>query len=150
MKRTLILAAILLLTAGLASADPADTLSVDPVPTLDEIFAADEGGGCELPDFSGMSEEEIAQAALEAGFGMEPIQAAVPACPNTFKCNSITNCAKGPICAITDIGQCCGRGGLVLCCISGTIKVQTCPCQCTGTFCSLLCVSSNDVSFRCI
>jgi hypothetical protein len=140
MKRTPILFAALLLTAGLAwAAEPA---------THDDLFA-DSGGGCMLPDLAGLSQEQIAAAALQAGLQASPTEVQVPACPVKFDCSSIFNCGIG-VCAIADIGACCQTtGGPILCCISGTIKVRTCPCVCTGNPCSFTCVNSTDVKWRC-
>lgn len=148
MKKTLVLAFALLVTAGLAAAEAAD--ATEAAPTLEAIFAA-EAGGCELPDFTGMSDEEIAEAAIESGFDLaDAVQAQPPACPVSFACNSITNCAAGPNCSVTDLGPCCSSGGLVLCCIQGTIKVQRCPCVCTAFVCSVQCAASTNVRWRCV
>lgn len=139
MKHVLVLVFALLLTAGLAWAEE-PAVADPPV----------EEGGCELPDFTGMSEEEIQAAALAAGFGLEPVWAQPPTCPVRFSCSSINNCGIG-LCAVADIGPCCSPStGLQLCCISGTIKVRTCPCVCTGGPCALNCVNSTDVSWRCV
>lgn len=155
MKQTLILAAVMLATAGLAWAEaptaapaemalPAATADLAPGP----LFA---DGSCEMPDLAGLSEEEIAAAAFAAGLDTSPTAAAAapPACPVAFQCNSITNCAAGPLCSVTDIGQCCTQGPFTLCCISGTIKVSRCPCRCTAFACSLQCVSSTNVKWGC-
>ncbi|HEX4962504.1 MAG TPA: hypothetical protein VF173_16840 [Thermoanaerobaculia bacterium] len=133
MKRTLVVAAILLFTASLAWAE------VPP------------GGGCMLPNLAGLSPEQAAAAAFAAGFETSTaVNAAVQPCATPFQCSSIGNCAAGPLCGITDIGQCCSIGGGTLCCASGgTIKVVTCPCQCTSRLCSLACVNSSDVSMFC-
>jgi hypothetical protein len=141
MKRTLSLVAVLLLTCSIAWAE--ETASApDPV--------ADSGGGCMLPDLAGMSPEQITAAALEAGFQPAPNNVQVPVCPVTFHCNSITNCGIGPLCALGNLGQCCNAGGgLTLCCISGTIKVKTCPCRCTGNPCNIQCPNSNEVNWGC-
>jgi hypothetical protein len=141
MRRPLLLVVSLFLTASLAWAG--DVAPNDP------LFA-DEGGGCMLPDLAGLSPEQAAAAALQAGFQASPNEVQVPACPVKFDCTSIGNCAAGPICSLTDIGACCQTpSGPVLCCLSGTIKVRRCPCQCTGPACSLLCASSTDVRWRC-
>jgi hypothetical protein len=140
MKRALVLVAVLLLPSSLAWAEA-------PAPEGD-LFAAG-GGGCMLPDLAGLSPDQIAAAALGAGFQVSPHNVDVPACPATFHCDSLTGCAAGPLCSITDIGQCCQAGDPVLCCLSGTIKVQRCRCECTGPVCSVLCASSTDVRWRC-
>jgi hypothetical protein len=110
------------------------------------------GGGCQLPDLAGMTPDQIQLAALAAGFetAPAPAQAATPLCPVTFHCNSIGNCAAGPLCSLTDIGSCCAAGsGLVLCCTSGTIKVTRCPCRCTSPHCSASCSANNEVNWGC-
>jgi hypothetical protein len=141
MRCTLILLVSLLLTAGMAWAED-NALNAD--------FFAESGGGCMLPDLTGLSPEQAAAAAFQAGFRTAN-EVQVPACPVRFDCDSIGNCAAGPLCSLTDIGACCQTaGGPVLCCINGTIKVRQCPCQCTGFACSLLCASSTDVKWRCV
>lgn len=140
-KRPFLLLAALLLMASLAWAEE---------PASSDAFFADSGGGCMLPDLSGMSAEQIAAASLQAGFQVAPNEVQVPACPVKFDCDSLAGCDVGPICAVSDIGQCCQTsGGPILCCIDGTIKVRRCPCECTGPVCSVLCASSTDVKFRC-
>jgi hypothetical protein len=133
MKRTLVVAAILLFTASLAWA---------------EGNAAD---GCRLPNLAGLSQEQAAAAAFAAGFEISTaVNAAVQPCATPFQCNSIGNCAAGPLCGITNIGQCCSIGGGTLCCASGgTIKVVTCPCRCTSMLCASACINSSDVSMFC-
>jgi hypothetical protein len=140
MKACLILAVVLLLTPGLAAAEEAAPATADPF----------EGGGCVMPDLAGLSEDDATAALRSAGFDLSPIDAAAPACPITFSCNSITNCGIGMVCSITDIGPCCTTGGgLGLCCISGSIKVRQCPCTCTGSPCSVFCPQNTDVKWRC-
>lgn len=149
MKRTLVVVAALLLTVGVAWAE--EPAADAPTPAAAPADATFEGGGCVLPDLAGLSDEEIEQAALEAGLGIQPpAQAAAPACPVKFSCNSITNCGAGSLCSLSDIGPCCTTSsGLSLCCITGTIKVRRCPCVCTGNPCALSCVNSTDVKWRC-
>lgn len=149
MKRTLLLVSALVLAAAPTWAAPAtstdDGAAVQPAATL-----ADDGGGCVLPDLAGLSDDEVAAASLASGLEIPAATpAAVPVCPTTFRCNSITNCAAGPLCGITDIGQCCSMAGLIRCCVSGTIKVKTCPCQCTAPLCAFSCVNSAEVTSRC-
>lgn len=140
MKASLILAVVLLLTPGLAAAQETAPATADPF----------EGGGCVLPDVDGMSQDDAAAALRGAGFDLGAVDTAVPACPTTFMCTSITNCGVGAVCAVSDIGQCCTTGGgVVACCITGTIKVRRCPCVCTGNPCSILCPQSTDVRWRC-
>ena len=147
MKRTLFFVVALFLVSGLAWAG-GESSGGAPVPTAEPLFA--EGGGCTLPDLSGLSAEERMSAALAAGFQVSPTPAAIQACPVTFHCNSITNCAAGPVCGLADIGQCCNSGGgVILCCTSGTIKVQRCPCQCNGNPCAIQCVNSTDIRWGC-
>lgn len=141
MRLSLTFVLALLLTAGVAWAEEA-------VPT-DAVQVA-EGGGCMLPDLAGLSDEEAEAALEEAGFATSAIETATPMCPTRFSCSSIVNCGIGPLCSLTDIGPCCTTsGGLGLCCISGTIKVRRCPCQCTGFPCNILCPQSTDVQWRC-
>lgn len=154
MKRALVLVATLMLSAGLAWAEtpavPAPAGGDSPAAV--EGHAADpavEGGGCLLPDLAGLSQDEASAVALGAGFQTASTAAAVPACPTSFRCSSLTNCAKGSPCSITDIGTCCSQSGLVLCCTSGTIKVRECPCRCTAFHCLYQCVLSNDVQWSC-
>lgn len=151
MRAYAILAVALLLTAGVAWADEA---SPDPVaPTSQELVYEDsalDGGGCMLPDLSGLSDQEATRALEDAGFDVSAVQTAAQACPTTFMCTSITNCGITGTCTVTDIGPCCTTSsGLGLCCITGTIKVRTCPCGCTGNPCNILCPQSTDVRWRC-
>ncbi len=144
MKRAWILFGGLLLVLGLAAqAAPAE-------PEWLEAAAA-EGGGCNLPDVAGLSEAEAAAAALAAGFELpEPTAMAPPACPVNFACNSIGNCAAGPLCSLTVLGPCCTTTtGLRICCLSGSIKVTQCPCRCSGSPCAIQCVSSSNLSWSC-
>ena len=141
MPRTLLLLVTLLLMASLAWAE-------GPAPSVD-LFA-NSGGGCMLPDLAGLSPEQLAAAALQAGFQASPAEVQVPACPVKFDCTSLFHCGVGPVCSITDIGACCQTsGGPIICCISGTIKVQQCPCKCTANPCLISCPSSTDVKWRC-
>lgn len=136
------------LTAGVVWAEET---AVEPLLSGEALTEdALEGGGCMPADLAGLSEEEIEAAALAAGLGVEPTQAQAPACPVKFDCSSITNCGASATCSVTDIGPCCTTSsGLGLCCISGTIKVRRCPCQCTGNPCSITCAFSTDVKWRC-
>lgn len=141
MKQASICIFVLLLTTGLAWAEETAAATIEP---------GWEGGDCTLPDLTGMSDDEIEAAALAAGLGVEPTQAAVPACPTPFRCSSIVNCAAGSVCSLTDIGPCCTpSSGLQVCCISGTFKVERCPCECTGNPCALTCIESDNVRRRC-
>lgn len=151
MRTSVILAIALLLTAGVAWADeaPSDTLA----PAGQELAYGDaalDGGGCMLPDLSGLSDQEATKALEGAGFDVAATQAAAQACPTTFMCTSITNCGITGLCSVTDIGPCCTTSsGLGICCISGTIKVRKCPCGCTGNPCNIVCPQSTDVRWRC-
>lgn len=147
MKRVLVFVAALFLVSGLAWAG-GESSGGAPIPASDPLFA-EEGGGCTLPDLSGLPEEERMSAALAAGFQVSPTPAAYPICPVTFQCNSIGNCGIGPICSLTDIGPCCTSGGFTICCTQGTFKVRRCPCVCTGTICSTVCTNSDDVRRTC-
>ena len=105
-------------------------------------------GGCQLPDLAGLSDAE-AQAEIEAA-GLRVTNAAAPACPVAFSCDSITNCTAGNLCSTISIGRCCTMGGgLGLCCATGVIKVRTCPCRCTSNLCSFSCLNSNDIKWGC-
>jgi hypothetical protein len=122
-------------------------------PAPDGGLAADPGAGggtCLLPDLAGLSPDQIAAAALGAGFETASIDVQVPICPTTFSCTSITNCGVGAPCTVTNIGQCCQppTGPPSICCING-IKVRRCPCVCVGSPCAALCGTSTDVSFGC-
>jgi hypothetical protein len=155
MKKSLILAVALLLTAGLAwAAEPASAAGSPDAAFLASLApapAAAQDGGCAMPDLAGLSADEKEAALMGAGFAPAPNAAAVPACPTKFSCNSIHNCGVGPACTLNDIGPCCSPGGgLVRCCISGTIKVTICPCQCTGNPCSFTCVNSSNKTSACL
>jgi len=144
MKRLVLFAVVLTLTAGLAWAEPPTA-----EPAAQPLFAA-EGDGCQMPDISGLDEDETLAAMLESGFEVAPANTAAAACPATFNCNSITNCAKGSNCSVTTIGQCCTvGGGLGFCCIPGPIKVERCRCRCTAFLCALACVNSTNVRLFC-
>jgi len=110
------------------------------------------GGGCQLPNLTGLTADQIALAALEAGFMIDsaPTPAAVPPCPVTFHCNSIANCGAGTACTVTSLGACCQPAtGPKLCCISGSITVTTCPCRCTANPCAIQCINSNELNWHC-
>jgi len=142
MKPKLLLFATLLLVASIGSAE-------EPAPN--STFFADSGGGCMLPDLAGLSQEQIAAAALQAGFQASPTEVQVPACPVKFDCTSIFHCGIGPVCSLSNLGACCQTpGGPIICCTSGTIKVQQCPCVCTGNPCAISCPNSTDVKWRCV
>lgn len=150
MKRVVLFAAVLILTAGLASAE-APAATTEAAPQNDQpLFAAEEGGGCVMPDTTGLSEEASLDALLESGFEVTPTQQQVPMCPTTFQCNSIFNCGKSTQCAVTNIGQCCQTtAGPVLCCINGPILVERCRCRCTGNPCSIQCPNNTNVKMIC-
>lgn len=152
MRASLILVVVLLLTPGLAWAEAATP--AEPLPTDQAVAPADplfEGGGCTLPDLSGLSQDDAVATLERAGFDLSPIATAAPACPTTFSCSSITNCGIGASCTVTDIGPCCTvSSGLGVCCISGTIKVRKCNCVCTGNPCNIVCPQSTDVKWRCV
>jgi hypothetical protein len=141
MKRTLVLLAVLLLLGSLA-VQAEGNLVADP-------RAA--GGGCTLPDLAQLSPDQIAVAALQAGFQLSastPDPATVPACPVTFHCSSIAGCGSSMVCSATAIGQCCSEGNVVLCC-SSTIFVVRCPCKCVLEDCPRQCGQSTEVTWSC-
>ena len=110
------------------------------------------GGGCQLPNLAGLTPDQAALAALEAGFligAPDPTPAALQPCPTTFLCSSIGNCGAGACTSVT-IGNCClASGGLKMCCIGGPITVVTCPCHCTASPCNIQCPNSNEVTLHC-
>jgi hypothetical protein len=145
MKRAIVLVAVLLLTSTMAWAEPAGTA---PAPAADPRVA---GGGCQLPDLAGLAPAQIQAAALNAGLEVTFAAApAVPACPVTFHCNSIANCAAGGVCSVGLLGPCCNTGGVVLCCASGNISETRCACKCTGPLCAVSCVHSTEVNWNCV
>jgi hypothetical protein len=149
MKRTLVLIALLLLTCSLAWAEePAPGTSAGA--PLGGSIASDSGGGCMLPDLTGLSQEQILAAALEAGFQVSPTDVQIPPCPTTFSCTSIPNCGAGTPCTVSIIGQCCKPAGAPpICCANGPIKEKRCPCVCTGSPCAFQCINSTDVKLIC-
>lgn len=144
--RCVLLSALALLTLALAAnAEP-----VDDAAWLTNTVAEADGEGCTLIDVPADDPEGAAAAIRAAGFIPTPTPAQLPQCPTHFACNSIGNCASGPLCSITDIGACCRVSPtLIRCCISGTIKVVRCPCQCTATICAISCVQSQNVTSSC-
>ena len=154
MKRLLILLGLFFFVISPAWASDTANDAAAAIPTggdapfLSTPDWAQGDGGCQLPDLAGLSDAE-AKAQIEAA-GLRVTDAAAPACPVAFSCNSITNCAAGGPCSTADLGPCCTTGGRIgLCCATGTIKVRTCPCVCTGTLCALICVSSNNIKWGC-
>jgi hypothetical protein len=141
MKRALVLLALLLVSSTLASAQAPAAPVADP---------RSGGGNCPLPDLAGLAPGEVPAAALNAGlqvaFASSP---AVPACPVVFHCNSIGACAAGGVCSATILGQCCGTGGVVICCATGNFVEVRCPCKCTGPLCAAQCIHSSEVAFNC-
>ena len=131
MKRTLVVAAILLFTGSLAWAGgPA-------------------AGGCMLPDLAGLSPEQVSVAALAAGFQVLPVSKAVQDCPHLIQCSGTSNCTVGSPCTIEEIGKCCNLGGSTFCCTGDAIKVLRCPCQCISGNCSTSCLNRTEVSLFC-
>jgi len=147
MNRALVLVAFLLF---LCTAAWAQTAATAPPPAADPRVAA---GGCQLPDLAGLTPEQIRAAALNAGlevtFAATP---AFPACPVTFLCNSLTDCAAGPVCGTRLIGTCCDSGGgTIFCCPdNGNIRVFKCPCKCAGPNCASTCLTSSNVTTLCV
>ena len=139
MKRSLFLVAALLLLSNLAWAQAAGTVADPRV-----------GGNCQLPDLAGLASGQLPAAAINAGLQMIFVDSpAIPACPETFYCNSISGCGPGPVCFETLLGPCCSTGGEALCCLSGNIIVVRCPCKCTGPLCSAACAASTNVTLDC-
>jgi hypothetical protein len=145
MKRILVLSVVLLLSSALSWAQAAGTA---PAPVADPRAA---GGRCVLPDLAGLPPGQRAAAALNAGLQLTYVDTpAYPACPTTFACNSLAGCAAGATCTNTVLGRCCRDGGAVLCCQTGEILEQACPCQCTGAVCATSqCTSSTNVTVSC-
>jgi hypothetical protein len=157
MKSSVVLILALLLVSGVVWAEeatPQDSAAltataVSAEPGAEPAVEAD-GGGCMLPDLDGLSDGEARSTLEKAGFDLtSAVSTATPVCPTRFSCSSIFNCGIGSLCAVADIGPCCTRSGLTLCCIQGSIKVRTCPCKCTGNPCNIQCPSSTDVQWRC-
>jgi hypothetical protein len=148
MKRILILVAVLLLSSILSWAQAAGTASA---PVADPRTG---GGHCQLPNLAGLTPEQRAVAALNAGLQMTyaatPVGSPYPACPTTFKCNSVAGCGAGPVCSLTVLGRCCHDGAAVLCCQDGgEIVVNRCGCVCAGTVCSSACSTKTNVTVSC-
>jgi hypothetical protein len=149
MKRILILVAVLLLSSALSWAQTAGTA---PAPVADPRTG---GGHCQLPNLAGLTPEQRAVAALNAGLQMTyaaTVTGPTPACPTTFKCNSIANCQAGSVCSATFLGHCCRDGNATLCCQDGgDIVVDRCACVCPfGVVCSSACTSKTNVSVNCL
>lgn len=143
MKRVAFLVAVLLLMSSLAWAQSAGPA---PVPVADPRA----GGHCQLPDLAGLSPGQRAAAVINAGLQMTYVDTApAPACPVAFSCNSIAGCGAGSTCNVTVLGRCCSDGGALLCCQTGEILEQQCPCQCTSTVCSSACTSRTNVTVSC-
>lgn len=136
--------AVLGLAASPARAEVPDFLASN--------MEASAGGGCVLQDLDGLSEAERENALRGFGFelDLEP-KATRAACPATFNCSSIGNCAAGTNCSLVSLGaSCCTVSpGVAICCASGPIKVKTCRCRCAGIPCSSQCINSNNVSLQC-
>jgi hypothetical protein len=147
MKRILILVAVLFLMSALSWAQTAGTA---PAPEADPRTG---GGHCQLPNLAGLTPEQRAAAALNAGLQMtyaDTVVSPPPACPVTYNCNSVAGCAAGSVCSATVLGRCCRDGNATLCCQDGDdIVVNRCGCVCTGTVCSSACTSKTNVSVSC-
>jgi hypothetical protein len=142
--RCVLLAALALMipTFGTQAAEEAAFLAAEAAGAPD--------AGCVLVDVEAESPEGMSDAIRAAGFMPTPTPAQLPQCPTAFACTSIANCGSGLLCSIQDIGACCRvTPVLARCCITGTIKVVRCPCQCTATICASSCVQSNNVSSFC-
>ena len=110
----------------------------------------DSAGACRLPDLTGLSPEQIAAAALQAGLQAAQTKAQDPPCPATFDCSSLFGCAAVTPCTVDFIGPCCKPAhGPSFCCGSGNIQVTRCPCDCIDLRCQLLCLTSTDVKLSC-
>ena len=147
MKRVVILVAVLFLMSALSWAQTAGTA---PAPVADPRTG---GGHCQLPDLAGLTPEQRAAAALNAGLQMtyaDTVVSPPPACPTAFNCSSIAGCGAGSVCAVSVLGRCCQDGGATLCCQDGgDINVNRCPCKCTGPLCSSACSSKTNVTVNC-
>ncbi len=140
MKRSLVFVVVLLFVGCLAVwAEGAP--AADPGPA---------GGGCALPDLAQLSPDQVAVAALGAGFQLSAATSdpSIPACPSTFQCSSIIGCGASMVCSATPIGKCCSTAGAVLCC-TNTIFVIRCPCHCVLEDCPHQCSQSEEVSRTC-
>ena len=168
MKRVLIFLCVALLSVGVVWAEevtseeqetsqeetpmPVDSAPVEGVPFGEVDFSDPGEGGCQVPDLTGLSEEEAKATAIAAGFSvMEQVPAQLPMCPVRSSCPNILNCGVGGPCSASILGPCCQvpGGGLGICCIAGQITVKQCPCVCTGNPCALSCVSSTHVRWGC-
>lgn len=143
MRSTLVFVAVLLFATHFALAQG----------TAGRAEAADPrlaSGGCALPDVAGLSPDQIAVAALNAGLQMSAATSdpTIQACPATFLCSSIAGCGSSMVCSATPIGQCCTLGTAVLCC-ANTIFVVRCPCQCVLEDCPRQCGQSTQVTRSC-
>ncbi len=162
MKRASIFLCLVVLCTGVAWAEeeaeaaaPEAVESVVAAESIDfgEPFGAElDGGGCELPDLTGLSDGEIGALAGDFGFSVSgQTDAQTPMCPVTSSCPNITNCGVGNPCSAAILGPCCTTSsGLGLCCVSGNIKVKKCACVCTGSPCALSCVASQYVRWGCV
>lgn len=142
MKRTLVLAALLLLSlSSLAWAEGAP--AAGPA----------NGGRCVLPDLSGLSPDQAAAAVIQAGLQMSPTNTAaatIPSCPSTFRCSDIAGCGASMACFGFGIGPCCSTGAAVVCCGNGgNILVVSCPCKCVDEDCPRQCGQSSQLTWSC-
>lgn len=149
MKSLMILASALILGAG---ALPASEVSLfDPAAPE---FAASEGGGCQLPDLTGLSDLEILAAIEGTGVEARPgVAAQAPLCPTLSQCSSIANCGiNAGSCSSVILGPCCTTSsGLGLCCLPPkNIVVTTCNCTCTANPCAIACAGAKNVGRRCV
>lgn len=143
MKPTLVLVAVLLLTSHFALAEGTASGAMAADPRL-------ASNGCALPDLAGLSPDQVAVAALNAGLQMSAATSdpTIQACPATFECSSIAGCGSSMVCSATPIGQCCTLGTAVLCC-ANTIFVVRCPCKCVLEDCPRQCAQSTQVTRSC-
>lgn len=148
MKRVLILVVVLFLMSALSWAQTAGTAAA---PVADPRTG---GGHCQLPNLAGLTPDQRAVAALNAGLQVTYADIVVsppPACPTAFACNSVAGCGAGSVCTATFLGRCCRDGGATLCCQDGgDIVVTRCGCVCTGPLCSSACSTKTNVSVNCL
>jgi hypothetical protein len=152
MRKALVLVAILLLTSSLAWAEGAAGAIAAPE-ARGQADTGASGGGCTLPDFTGLSRDQRVAAALGAGLQVSrAVNALTPLCPTSFfYCTTITNCKVGSSCTYENLGQCCDLGdGDLLCCAQGSLKFRHCLCTCSAYPCPLECLDSTDARLVCV
>jgi hypothetical protein len=145
MRATIVVASILLFTAGLAWAG-------EPEPAADvaDLAKVSEPALGTCTDTQPLPEDEAALAAWAEDHGFlgiltpEPETATVQ-CPQVISCNA-THCIETTFCGTRDTGNisCCTTGGGCLFCPTGqTIQVKQCRCAGGG------CMNPNSQTFFC-